>query len=108
MAVFGTTISFYLFFWQASQEVEEQEAEAGEKPLKHAPGQAPAQLRTMRTGTYLGIRFSNFIAFSIMLDAAAVLHAHGQTDIQTATQRFSRVSSSSIVCGQSLCRVLED
>jgi NRAMP (natural resistance-associated macrophage protein)-like metal ion transporter len=86
MAVFGTTISPYLLFWQASQEVEEQEADAGEKPLKQAPGQAPAQLEAMRTGTYLGMGFSNFIAFFIMLDAAAVLHAHGQTDIQTATQ----------------------
>jgi NRAMP (natural resistance-associated macrophage protein)-like metal ion transporter len=89
MAVFGTTISPYLFFWQASQEVEEQEADAGEKPLKEAPRQAPAQLQAMRTGTYLGMGFSNFIAFFIMLDAAAVLHAHGQTDIQTATQAAS-------------------
>jgi NRAMP (natural resistance-associated macrophage protein)-like metal ion transporter len=63
MAVFGTTISPYLFFWQASQEVEEQEADAGEKPLKQAPGQAPAQLQAMRTDTYLGMGFSNFIAF---------------------------------------------
>jgi NRAMP (natural resistance-associated macrophage protein)-like metal ion transporter len=89
MAVLGTTISPYLFFWQASQEVEEQEADAGEKPLKQAPGQAPAQLEAMRTGTYLGMGFSNFIAFFIMLDAAAVLHAHGQADIQTATQAAS-------------------
>jgi NRAMP (natural resistance-associated macrophage protein)-like metal ion transporter len=89
MAVFGTTISPYLFFWQASQEVEEQEAETGEKPLKQAPRQASAQLQAMRTGTYLGMGFSNFIAFFIMLDAAAVLHAHGQTDIQTATQAAS-------------------
>jgi NRAMP (natural resistance-associated macrophage protein)-like metal ion transporter len=88
-AVFGTTISPYLFFWQASQEVEEQEAEVGEKPLKEAPGQAPVQLQAMRAGTYLGMGFSNLIAFFIMLDAAAVLHAHGQTDIQTATQAAS-------------------
>jgi len=89
MAVFGTTISPYLFFWQASQEVEEQQAQADEKPLKQAPGQAPAQLQAMRTGTYLGMGFSNLIAFFIMLDAAAVLHAHGKTDIQTATQAAS-------------------
>jgi NRAMP (natural resistance-associated macrophage protein)-like metal ion transporter len=89
MAVLGTTISPYLFFWQASQEVEEQEADAGEKPLKQAPGQALTQLQAMRTGTYLGMGFSNFIAFFIVLDAAAVLHAHGQTDIQTATQAAS-------------------
>jgi NRAMP (natural resistance-associated macrophage protein)-like metal ion transporter len=89
MAVFGTTISPYLFFWQASQEVEEQRADASEKPLKQAPGQASAQLQAMRTGTYLGMGFSNFIAFFIMLDAAAVLHAHGQIDIQTSTQAAS-------------------
>jgi Mn2+/Fe2+ NRAMP family transporter len=89
MAVFGTTISPYLFFWQASQEVAEQEAEKDEKQLKQAPEQAPAQLQAMRADTYLGMGFSNFIAFFIMLDAAAVLHAHGQTDIQTATQAAS-------------------
>jgi NRAMP (natural resistance-associated macrophage protein)-like metal ion transporter len=89
MAVLGTTISPYLFFWQASQEIEEQRADAGEKPLKQAPEQAQAQLQAMRTGTYLGMGFSNSIAFFIMLDAAAVLHVHGQTDIQTATQAAS-------------------
>jgi Mn2+/Fe2+ NRAMP family transporter len=85
-AVFGTTISPYLFFWQASQEVQEQRAAAGEKPLKHAPEQAPAQLETMRADTYLGMAFSNLIAFFIILDTADVLHAHGITDIQTSAQ----------------------
>ena len=85
-AVFGTTISPYLFFWQASQEVQEQRAAVGEKPLKHAPEQAPAQLDTMRADTYLGMAFSNLIAFFIILDTAAVLHAHGTTDIQTSAQ----------------------
>src|ERR1700685_3677231 len=85
-AVFGTTISPYLFFWQASTEVEEQKAAPREKPLKHAPGQAPAQLGRMRGDTYLGMAFSNIIAFFIILDTAAVLHAHGITDIQTGAQ----------------------
>jgi Mn2+/Fe2+ NRAMP family transporter len=85
-AVFGTTISPYLFFWQASVEVEEQRAAPHEKPLKHAPGQAPAQLDRMRGDTYLGMAFSNVIAFFIILDTAAVLHAHGITDIQTGAQ----------------------
>jgi NRAMP (natural resistance-associated macrophage protein)-like metal ion transporter len=85
-AVFGTTISPYLFFWQASLEVQEQEAAPREKPLRQAPGQAPAQLERMRGDTYLGMAFSNVIAFFIILDTAAVLHAHGITDIQTGAQ----------------------
>jgi NRAMP (natural resistance-associated macrophage protein)-like metal ion transporter len=85
-AVFGTTISPYLFFWQASVEVEEQRAAPREKPLRVAPHQAPAQLDRMRSGTYLGMAFSNIIAFFIILDTAAVLHAHGITDIQTGAQ----------------------
>ena len=84
--MFGTTISPYLFFWQASQEVQEQEAAVGEKPLKRAPKQAPEQLERMRGDTYLGMAFSNLIAFFIMLDTAAVLHSDGMTDIQTGTQ----------------------
>ncbi len=85
-AVFGTTISPYLFFWQASLEVQEQKAARGEKPLKEVPSQAKAQLEPMRGDTYLGMAFSNVIAFFIILDTAAVLHAHGITDIQTAAQ----------------------
>ena len=85
-AVFGTTISPYLFFWQASLEVQEQEVASGEKPLRRAPEQAPAQLGRMRGDTYLGMAFSNLIAFFIILDTAAVLHAHGITDIQTGAQ----------------------
>jgi NRAMP (natural resistance-associated macrophage protein)-like metal ion transporter len=85
-AVFGTTISPYLFFWQASVEVTEQKAAPREKPLKQAPHQAPAQLDRMRGDTYLGMAFSNIIAFFIILDTAAVLHAHGITDIQTGAQ----------------------
>jgi len=85
-AVFGTTISPYLFFWQASVEAQEQKAARGEKPLKVAPSQAPAQLERMRGDTYLGMAFSNIIAFFIILDTAAVLHAHGITDIQTGAQ----------------------
>ena len=67
-------------------EVAEQKAAPREKPLKDAPHQAPAQLERMRSGTYLGMAFSNIIAFFIILDTAAVLHAHGITDIQTGAQ----------------------
>src|ERR1700685_2220770 len=85
-AVFGTTISPYLFFWQASVEVAEQKAAPGEKPLKVAPQQEEAQLEPMRSDTYLGMAFSNLIAYFIILDTAAVLHTHGITDIQTTEQ----------------------
>ena len=86
VAVFGTTISPYLFFWQASQEVEEQRAAQGEEPLKHAPHQARRSLQRIKIDTYVGMGFSNLIAFFIMLTAAATLHVHGVTDIQTSAQ----------------------
>ncbi|WP_090455858.1 NRAMP family divalent metal transporter [Nitrosospira sp. Nsp1] len=86
VAVFGTTISPYLFFWQASQEVEEQRASKGEKPLKDAPEQARDHLQRIKMDTYVGMGFSNLIAFFIMLTAAVTLHQHGVKDIQTSAQ----------------------
>ena len=86
IAVLGTTISPYLFFWQASQEVEEVKNNRGEKPLKQARRQAPAQLGRIRTDTYVGMALSNIVAFFIILTTAATLHAHGTTDVSTAAQ----------------------
>ena len=86
VAVLGTTISPYLFFWQASQEVEEVRNNPGEKPLKRAPSQAQAQLGRIRIDTYLGMAFSNLVAFFIILTTAATLHAHGITEISTSAQ----------------------
>lgn len=86
VAVLGTTISPYLFFWQASQEVEEQRATPGHAPLRDAPDQARSHLRRIRTDTYIGMIFSNLIAFCIMLTTAVTLHAAGATDIQSAAQ----------------------
>jgi Mn2+/Fe2+ NRAMP family transporter len=86
IAVLGTTISPYLFFWQASQEVEEVHHNHGEKALKRAPAQAPAQLQRIRIDTYLGMAFSNAVAFFIILTAAATLHAHGITEISTSAE----------------------
>jgi NRAMP (natural resistance-associated macrophage protein)-like metal ion transporter len=86
VAVLGTTISPYLFFWQASQEVEEQRAAEGEEPLKEAPEQAQAHLQRIKIDTYIGMGFSNLIAFFIMLTATVTLHLHGVTDIQTSAQ----------------------
>jgi NRAMP (natural resistance-associated macrophage protein)-like metal ion transporter len=86
IAILGTTISPYLFFWQASQEVEEVTLNADEKPLKKAPRQAPEQFQRIRFDTYMGMFFSNIVAFFIILTTAATLHAHGITEIQTADQ----------------------
>jgi NRAMP (natural resistance-associated macrophage protein)-like metal ion transporter len=86
VAIFGTTISPYLFFWQASEEVEEQRANPAESPLKEAPEQGDRQLGRMRSDTWIGMGVSNFVAFCIILTAAIVLHGHGILNIQTSTQ----------------------
>ena len=86
VAVLGTTISPYLFFWQASQEVEEQRATPGHEPLKTAPEQARSNLRRIKIDTHIGMVFSNLIALCIMLTTAVTLHAAGVTDIQTSAQ----------------------
>ncbi|MBS0657241.1 MAG: Nramp family divalent metal transporter [Verrucomicrobia bacterium] len=86
VAVLGTTISPYLFFWQASGEVEEVTKNAAEKPLKQAPEQAPKQMERIKWDTYLGMAFSNVVAYFIILTAAATLNANGKTEIETAAQ----------------------
>jgi NRAMP (natural resistance-associated macrophage protein)-like metal ion transporter len=86
VAILGTTISPYLFFWQAGQEVEDVKERDGAEPLSHAPSQAPEELKRIRLDTYLGMGLSNLVALSIILTTAATLHAHGVTDIQTSSQ----------------------
>ncbi|MFZ6655964.1 NRAMP family divalent metal transporter [Undibacterium sp. TJN19] len=86
VAVFGTTISPYLFFWQASQEVEELEADPHARPLIIAPEQAAANLRRIKIDTYIGMAFSNLVAFFIILTTAVTLNLHGISDIQTSAQ----------------------
>ena len=86
VAVLGTTISPYLFFWQASQEVEEQRATPGHEPLREAPAQARSHLARIKVDTTLGMIYSNLIAFCIMLTTAVTLHAAGITDIRSAAQ----------------------
>ncbi|MGF6853859.1 NRAMP family divalent metal transporter [Paraburkholderia sp. CI3] len=83
VAVLGTTISPYLFFWQASQEVEEMRSAPEQAPLRRVPHQAPAQLRRIRFDTWVGMGVSNFVAFFIMLTAAATLHLH-HIDVKTS------------------------
>jgi NRAMP (natural resistance-associated macrophage protein)-like metal ion transporter len=86
VAVLGTTISPYLFFWQASQEVEEQRATDGHEPLRDAPEQARSHLRRIQIDTYIGMIYSNLIALCIMLTTAVTLHAAGITEITGAAQ----------------------
>jgi len=89
VAVCGTTISPYLFFWQASQEVEELRATKGQEALTKMPSQGPANLKRIRIDTLIGMAFSNLIAFFIILTTAVTLHAHHITDIQTSAQAAS-------------------
>ncbi len=86
VAIFGTTISPYLFFWQTAEEVEDMEIH--HKPdLKHMPPEAARiQLRRLGIDTFTGMAISNLIAFFIMLTTAVTLHQSGITDIQTADQ----------------------
>jgi Mn2+/Fe2+ NRAMP family transporter len=85
VAVLGTTISPYLFFWQTSQEAEEVRINKDEFPLKRTPSQAFRQFRRIAFDTRVGMGFSNLIAFFIILTTAVTLHASGTgKGIQTA------------------------
>jgi len=86
VAVLGTTISPYLFFWQASQEAEDQREQPRRERLTKVPVQAPAAFRRIRLDTWIGMAFSNLVALAIVLTAAATLHAAGKTDIATSQQ----------------------
>ena len=85
-AVLGTTISPYLFFWQASQEVEDVRVNPAEQPLIRSPQQATQQFERIRADTYFGMAVSNVIAFFIILTAASTLHRNGILDVQTSAQ----------------------
>ncbi|MFC6519682.1 NRAMP family divalent metal transporter [Undibacterium arcticum] len=86
VAVLGTTISPYLFFWQASEEVEEIKADPEAEPVKKAPDQAKRNLKRIKIDTFVGMGFSNLVAFFIMLTTAVALHSHGVTSIDTSAQ----------------------
>jgi NRAMP (natural resistance-associated macrophage protein)-like metal ion transporter len=86
VAIFGTTISPYLFFWQASQEVEEIRADGSTGALRKHPGHAAKQLRRIKIDTFVGMGFSNLVAYFIILTTAVTLGAHGVTTIQTSAQ----------------------
>jgi NRAMP (natural resistance-associated macrophage protein)-like metal ion transporter len=86
VAILGTTISPYLFFWQAEQEVEEIKRVDVDKPLRIAPKQRKSHLRRLHIDTFVGMGFSNLIAFFMIVATAATLHAHGVTNIETPAQ----------------------
>src|SRR5450631_1983935 len=86
VAIFGTTISPYLFFWQAGQEVEGLKVQRNGASLRSSPEDAQQHLHRINIDTALVMAFSNIIAFFIMLTTAVTLHAHGLHDIQTAAQ----------------------
>lgn len=85
VAILGTTISPYLFFWQAGQEVEEQHRRHA-KPLCVAPRRAAGELKRIRLDTLIGMGFSHLTALFIVIATAATLNAHGITDIQSSPQ----------------------
>jgi NRAMP (natural resistance-associated macrophage protein)-like metal ion transporter len=86
VAILGTTISPYLFFWQASEEAEEETIDPAKHPLTEAPGEARDEFHRIRIDTYLGMGLSNVIALFIIITTAATLHAHGITNVQTSEQ----------------------
>src|SRR5947209_9711885 len=86
VAILGTTISPYLFFWQASQEAEDQRVDPTKQPLIHRHSGAQREFSRIRADTIIGMAFSNVIALSIIITAAATLHAGGKTEIQTSAQ----------------------
>ena len=85
VAIFGTTISPYLFFWQASSEVDEMRA-AGKVTEASRRGVKTSELKAARADILLGMLFSNLVMYFIMLTTGAVLHAHGHTNIESAGQ----------------------
>jgi NRAMP (natural resistance-associated macrophage protein)-like metal ion transporter len=84
VGILGTTISPYLFFWQASQEVEEERSQG--RSLAQRQGATDEELRRQRVDVFTGMLFSNFIMYFIILTTAATLHSHGITKIDTAKQ----------------------
>jgi NRAMP (natural resistance-associated macrophage protein)-like metal ion transporter len=85
VGIVGTTISPYLFFWQAAEAVEEERA-LGRRSVKLRIGATDEELRAARTDILSGMFFANFAMYFVLLTTAATLHAHGQTDIETAQQ----------------------
>lgn len=92
VAVLGTTISPYLFFWQAAEEAEDESEDADPRPLRQHPEDAPPQLARIGFDTWTGMSYSNGVALAIIIGTAATLHAGGVTTIDTATQAASALT----------------
>jgi NRAMP (natural resistance-associated macrophage protein)-like metal ion transporter len=86
VAILGTTISPYLFFWQAAQEVEDTKAEPVREPLRIRPSQGPDALARIRLDTSVGMGISNLVALAILATAAATLHVSGIHELTSAAQ----------------------
>jgi NRAMP (natural resistance-associated macrophage protein)-like metal ion transporter len=86
VAILGTTISPYMFFWQSSEEAEEERIDPDQKPLIEDGRDANKQMRRIEYDTYVGMALSNVIGLFIIVTTAATLHAHGHTDIQSSSQ----------------------
>ena len=89
VALFGTTISPYLFFWQTSEEVEDMQIKPRDESLKQDPRKAKKELRRIRWDTWSGMLYSNITAYFIILATAVTLNVAGVTDINTAAQAAS-------------------
>jgi NRAMP (natural resistance-associated macrophage protein)-like metal ion transporter len=86
VAVLGTTITPYCFFWQSSQEAQEERTDPAAHTLLADPEEAPAEMGRMRFDTYIGMGYSNVISLFIIVATAATLNAHGITNIQSSAQ----------------------
>lgn len=84
VAILGTTISPYLFFWEAGEEVEEEKSE-GRTKLSERKGATDKEIRKEKIDTIVGMLFCNVVFYFVILAAGATLHASGKTDIQSAT-----------------------
>jgi NRAMP (natural resistance-associated macrophage protein)-like metal ion transporter len=84
VAILGTTISPYVFFWEAEGEAEDVHVMAARHPLNRAPQEGQSELKRIELDTLAGMGGANLVALAIILTAAATLHAHGVTDIDTS------------------------
>jgi len=86
VALLGTTISPYLFFWQAAQEVEDTKAHSQQLPLRRKPSQGASELARIRLDTLVGMGFSNLVGLAILIATASTLHGARVEQVQTAAQ----------------------
>ncbi|HEX8375064.1 MAG TPA: divalent metal cation transporter [Geminicoccaceae bacterium] len=89
VAILGVALSPYVFFWQASQEVEDQQVKPERDPLVVAPRQAPGALWRIRLDTLIGMAVANLVGLAIMITTAATLHAQGKTEVANAAEAAS-------------------